>query len=81
MFGTGDPLPMRPQMTTIEPHRYRGYEIKPLRQWEGWCAEAFPTQADLPFLAKPTLDTWAPGKRSAVAQAKRRIDRLLASVE
>jgi hypothetical protein len=68
-------------MTTIEAQRYRGYEIKPLRQWEGWCAGTYPTQADLPFLVKSTLDTWAPRKQSAVAQAKRRIDRLLASVE
>jgi hypothetical protein len=68
-------------MATTEPQRYRGYEIVPMRQWERWCAEAYPTRADLPFLAQSTLDTLAPRKQSAVAEAKRCIDRLLASVE
>jgi hypothetical protein len=68
-------------MATTELQRYRGYEIVPLHQWEGWCAEAYPTRADLPFLSQPTLDTLAPRKQSAVAEAKRRIDRLLASSE
>jgi hypothetical protein len=68
-------------MATTEAQRYRGYEIVPMRQWEGWCAEAHPMRADLPFLTQSTLDTLAPRKQSAVAEAKRGIDRLLASIE
>lgn len=72
---------MRPQMATTENLEYRGYKIVPMRQWEGWCAEAYPTRADVPLLSQSTLDTLAPWKQSAVAEAKRRIDRLLASIE
>lgn len=68
-------------MTTTEHQRYRGYKIVLMRQWESWCAEAYPTRADLPFLSQSTLDTLALRKQSAVAEARRRIDRLLASVE
>lgn len=68
-------------MAKTETQRYRGYKIVPMRQWESWCAEAYPMRADLPFLAQSTLDTLAPRKQSAVAEAKRGIDRLLASVE
>ena len=49
-------------MATTETRRYRGYNIVPMRQWAGWCAEAYPTRADLPFLAQSTLRTWAPRK-------------------
>ena len=69
---------MRPQMATTE---YRGYKIVPMRQWAAWCAEAYPTRADLPFLARSTLRTLAPRKEAAVAEAKQSIDRLLASVD
>jgi hypothetical protein len=58
--------------------RYRGYKIVPMRQWEGWCAEAHPTRADLPFLAQSTLRTLASQKETAVAKAKHSIDRILA---
>ena len=68
-------------MATTETQQYRGYNIVPMRQWERWCAEAYPTRSDLPFIAQPTLDTLAPRKQSAVAAAKRGIDRLLASVD
>jgi hypothetical protein len=68
-------------MATTETQRYRGYKIVPMRQWEGWCAEAYPTRADLPFPAQSTLDTLAPRRQSAVAEAKRGIDRLLSSIE
>jgi hypothetical protein len=58
--------------------QYRGYEIVPMRQWEGWCAGAYPTRADLPFLARSTLRTLASRKEVAVAEAKQNIDRILA---
>jgi len=68
-------------MATTETQRYRGYKIVPMRQWESWCAKVYPTRADLPFFAQSLLDTLAPRKQSAVDEAKRGIDRLLASVE
>jgi hypothetical protein len=68
-------------MATTETWRYRGYKIVPMRQWAAWCAEAYPTRADLPFFARSTLRTLAPRKEAAVAEAKQSIDRLLASVD
>jgi hypothetical protein len=67
-------------MATTEIRRYRGYKIVPMRQWAAWCAEAYSTRADLPFLAQSTLRTLAPRKEDAVAEAKQSIDRLLASI-
>ena len=67
-------------MATTETRRYRGYKIVPMRQWAGWCAEAYSTRADLPFLAQSTLRTWASKKETAVAEAKRSIDCMLAPV-
>jgi hypothetical protein len=64
-------------MATTEIRQYRGYEIVPMRQWEGWCAEAYPTRPDRPFLLQSALDTLAPRKDAAVNEAKRSIDRLL----
>jgi hypothetical protein len=72
---------MRPKMATKETRRYRGFKIVPMRQWAGWCAEAYTTRADLPFLAQSTLRTLAPRKEAAVAEAKQSIDRILASVD
>jgi hypothetical protein len=68
-------------MATAETRQYRGYKIVPMRQWEGWCAEAYPTRPDRPFLAQSALDTLASKKEAAVAEAKQSIDRLLASIE
>jgi hypothetical protein len=65
-------------MAATETRQYRGYKIVPMRQWASWCAEAYPTRADLPFLAQPTLRTLAPRKEAAIAEAKRSIDRILA---
>lgn len=64
-------------MATTEIQQYRGYEIVPMRQWEGWCAEAYPTQPDRPFLTQSALDTLASEKQGAVNEARRSIDRLL----
>jgi hypothetical protein len=68
-------------MATTETRQYRGYKIVPMRQWEGWCAGAYPTRADLPFLTRSTLRTLAERKEVAVAEAKQNIDRILASVD
>ena len=68
-------------MATSEIRRYRGYKIVPMRQWESWCAEAFPTRADLPFLTQFPLRTLAPSKEAAVAEVKQSIDRILASID
>jgi hypothetical protein len=72
---------MRPQMATTETRQYRGYKIVPMRQWASWCAEAFPTRADLPFLTQFPLRTLAPSKEAAVAEVKQSIDHILASVD
>jgi len=64
-------------MATMQAHQYRGYKIVPMRQWEGWCAEACPTRSDQPVLTQSALDTLASRKEAALNQAKRSIDRLL----
>jgi len=51
-----------------------------MRQWASWCAEAFPTRADLPFLMQFPLRTLAPSKEAAVAEVKQSIDHILASL-
>jgi hypothetical protein len=66
-------------MATTQTQQYRGYRIVPMRQWSGWCAEAYPTRADLPLLAQSPLTTLAAKKDAAVAEAKQDIDRILAS--
>jgi hypothetical protein len=69
---------MRPQIAKTETRQYRGYDIVPMRQWGSWCAGAYPTRADLPILTQSTLRTLAPEKEVAVAEAKRKIDSILA---
>jgi hypothetical protein len=64
-------------MATKQTLQYRGYLIVPRRQWEAWCAKAYPAQAGQPFLSQSVLDTLAPVKKAAVAEAKQSIDRLL----
>jgi hypothetical protein len=65
-------------MTTTGTNRYRGYDIVLMRQWSQWCVGIYPTRADLPILARSTLSTMAPEKEVAVAEAKQKIDRILA---
>ena len=67
-------------MTTTHISKYRGYEIVPMRQWSQWCVGIYPTRADLPILARSTLDTLAPKKEVAVEEAKQKIDRILAQL-
>ncbi len=65
-------------MATTETRRYRGYDLVPMRQWSQWCVGIYPTRADLPILTRSTLSTLAPQKKDAVAEAKQKIDRILA---
>ena len=58
---------------------YRGYDIALLRQWSQWCARISPKRADLPLVSSSTLRTLAPRKTGALAEARKRIDRMLAS--
>ena len=68
-------------MAAIETRQYRGYKIVLMRQWASWCADVYPTRADLPFLflAQSTLDTLASEKEAAIAEVKQNIDRALAA--
>jgi hypothetical protein len=69
---------MEPEVImTSESVRYRGYEIIPSRQWSQWGASVYATEADLPILSSSVLRTLKPRKEEALAEAKRRIDRLL----
>jgi hypothetical protein len=65
-------------MTGTHTYHYRGYEIVPTRQWASWCASIYPMRADLPLISRSTLRTLAPRKEKAVAEAKQKIDRVLA---
>ena len=65
-------------MTGTHTYHYRGYEIVPTRQWARWCASIYPMRADLPLISRSTLRTLAPRKEKAVAEAKQKIDRVLA---
>ena len=65
-------------MTTTGTNRYRGYDIVPMRQWSQWCVGIYPTRADLPILARSPLSNLAAKKEDAVAEAKQKIDRILA---
>jgi hypothetical protein len=57
---------------------YRGYEIVPMWQWSSWCAGVYATRADLPVMSSSTLATMADEKEEAIAEARHRIDLLLA---
>ena len=52
--------------------------LVPMRQWSQWCVGIYPTRADLPILARSTLSNLAAKKEDAVAEAKQKIDRILA---
>jgi hypothetical protein len=67
-----------PSMPATETYRYRGYEIVPKRQWANWCVSIYALRPDLPLMTRSTLKTLAPRKEEAVAEAKQKIDRVLA---
>jgi len=64
-------------MTTTETSRYRGYDIVPRREWSQWCVSVYPTRSDLPILSRSTLRSLTPRKEDALADARKRIDRIL----
>jgi hypothetical protein len=66
---------------TAETYQYRGYDIVPMWQWSSWCTGIYAKRADLPVMSRSTLSTMAPEKEEAVAEAKHRIDQLLARVK
>jgi hypothetical protein len=65
---------------TTETYQYRGYDIVPMWQWSSWCT-GISRRADLPIVSRSTLSTMAPEKDEAVAEAKNRINQLLARVK
>jgi hypothetical protein len=72
-------LRARPYMTTTASCRYRGYEIVTRRQWSQWCVSVYPTRPDLPILSRSTLSTLTSRKEEALAEARKRIDRILSN--
>ena len=68
-------------MATTETRRYRGYDIVPMRQGSQWSVGIYPTRADLPTLARSPLSNLAAQKKDAVAEAKQKIDRILARLD
>jgi hypothetical protein len=71
----------RPTEMTTETYQYRGYDIVPMWQWSSWCTGIYASRPDLPIVSRSTLSTMAPQKEEAVAEAKHRIDQLLARVK
>ena len=65
----------------MDGYQYRGYQIEIRREWSNWCVSVYPLQADLPILPRSTLHTLTSREADAVAEAKRNIDRLLASLD
>ena len=65
------------QMTTTETSRYRGYDILPRREWSQWCVSIYATRSDLPIISRSTLSSLTPRKADALADARKRIDRIL----
>ena len=66
---------------TTETYQYRGYDIVPMWQWSSWCTGIYGSRPELPIVSRSTLSTMAPQKEEAVAEAKHRIDQLLARVK
>ena len=56
---------------------YRGYRITAERIDHYWRLSVHPTGADLPIMSQHTFTVPDPTLQTAVAEAKRRIDRLL----
>jgi len=60
-------------MTAPQTSRYRGYDIVLRRQWSSWCVGIYPTRAELQILPRSALNTLAPRKADAIAEAKHAI--------
>jgi lipocalin len=56
---------------------YRGYKIKMERRDLCWAVVMSPTRRDLPVVSRHLIKTITQSERAAMAQAKRRIDRVL----
>jgi hypothetical protein len=62
-------------------HWYRGYQIETRREWSSWCVSVYLVRPNLPILPRSTLHTLTSQEADAVVEAKRNIDRLLASLD
>jgi len=58
---------------------YRGYIIGVKRKRSIWLITVSPKTPDLPILHRYSTETRAQSERDAIAQAKGRVDRLLAA--
>ena len=68
------------EMFTRIPKReadYRGYKIKMQRRDLCWIVSVSPTRPELPILERYSFPTFTQSAREAIAQAKRRVDRVL----
>ena len=57
--------------------QYRGYRITAERIDHYWRLSVHPTRAEVPIMCQHTFTVPDPTLQTAVAEAKRRIDRLL----
>ena len=65
-------------MATTETRRYRGYDLVPMRQWSQWCVGIYPTLCGSSHSGALPAENLAAKKEDAVAEAKQKIDRILA---
>jgi hypothetical protein len=79
-FVKGQKVGLRANMTMTESCEYRGYEIVPRRQWSRWCVSVYPTRPDLPILSRSTLSALMSRREEALAEARKRIDRILSNL-
>jgi hypothetical protein len=56
---------------------YRGYKIKMERRDLCWAVAVSPTRPELPTVSRHAIRTITQSERGALAQVKRRIDRVL----
>jgi hypothetical protein len=64
------------ETSEMERSTYRGYLIEVANDGPSWSFMARPASCDLPILSRPTSGLYGSSDR-ALAEAKRRIDRLL----
>jgi hypothetical protein len=57
---------------------YRGYLITAERRDDDWHLDVHPTRAEFPIMCQHSFTVPLPTMQDALAEAKRRIDRLLA---
>jgi hypothetical protein len=59
--------------------KYRGYAIGVERKGRTWLVSVSPTRADLPILHSYSFEPVVRSETEAVAEAKSRVDRVLAN--